>query len=236
VKTLHHLGTALLALAIFAPAAHHAQAQSGDITEAQADSMAKGNVWAELQKKLDSKKAKVGDAVIAKTSEAVQLGNGTELPKGTKIEGKVTAVNGPSVTFSFTQAVTKDGKTVPVKVLVIGAEVPEVVAMASLSGGMQNSGQTDPNAAAQAGMKPGAIASMQQSHSSGNDDASAGAPGSMTVTGGVMQLKNVPVANSTGLTVSSTTAEGGSASLTGTGKNFSVDNGFKMRLEVLPGQ
>lgn len=235
MKTFQHLGTALLAFAILAPAMHQAQAQSGDITEAQADSMAKGNVWAELQKKLDSKKAKVGDPVVAKTSDAVQLGNGTELPKGTRLEGKVTAVNGASVTFSFTQAATKDGKTVPVKVLVTGAEVPQVVALASLSGGMQNSGQTDPAAAARAGMKPGDVAGMQHGQQSG-DSASAGTPGSMTVTGGVMQLKDVPVANSNGLTVSSTTGDGGNATLTGPGKNFTVENGFKMRLEVLPGQ
>ena len=40
----------------------------------------------ELQDKLDSKTAKVGDSVVVKTAD------GTEIPKGTKLVGRVTDV------------------------------------------------------------------------------------------------------------------------------------------------
>jgi hypothetical protein len=49
-------------------------------------------VKAELVKSLDSKSAKPGDPVIAKTEENIQTANGTEIPKGSKLIGTVTLV------------------------------------------------------------------------------------------------------------------------------------------------
>src|SRR5215813_12476372 len=53
-------------------------------------------VNAQLTKRIDTKKAKVGDTVEAKTTGAVTLPDGTELPKGTKLTGKVTDVRARS--------------------------------------------------------------------------------------------------------------------------------------------
>ena len=49
-------------------------------------------VTGELQGKLDSKTAKVGDSVELKTRAAVKMADGTALPKGTRLMGRVTDV------------------------------------------------------------------------------------------------------------------------------------------------
>ena len=80
---------------------------------------------------VDAKKAKVGDTVEAKTTSAVKLPDGTELPKGTKLTGKVTDVRARSnsdktshLAFNLDEALMKDGHEVPLKVMVMAATVP----------------------------------------------------------------------------------------------------------------
>jgi hypothetical protein len=71
---------------------------------------ATSSVSAEITSKLDTKNATVGEAVTAKTISATQLANGTSLPRGAVLDGKVTAVQSKSsgggnasVTISFDQ-------------------------------------------------------------------------------------------------------------------------------------
>jgi hypothetical protein len=65
---------------------------------------------AEITSKLDTKNATVGEAVTAKTLASTTLGNGTTIPRGATLNGKVTAVQSKSsgggtasVTISFDQ-------------------------------------------------------------------------------------------------------------------------------------
>ena len=88
-------------------------------------------VNAELTKQINSKRAKVGEIVEAKTTSAVKLPDGTELPKGTKLTGKVTDVRARSntdktshIAFNLDQALMKDGHEVPLRVMVISATTP----------------------------------------------------------------------------------------------------------------
>jgi hypothetical protein len=88
-------------------------------------------VNAELTKRIDSKKAKVGETVEAKTTSAVKLPDGTELPKGTKLTGKVTDAKARSntdktshIAFNLDQALMKDGHEVPLRVMVMSATAP----------------------------------------------------------------------------------------------------------------
>src|SRR5205085_9486905 len=75
---------------------------------------------AELSSTLDSKKAKPGDAVTAKATEAVKSSDGrTILPKGAKLMGKVTEsksrAKGDSdsvLGIQFDKAMLKDGQAV----------------------------------------------------------------------------------------------------------------------------
>jgi hypothetical protein len=82
---------------------------------------------ARLDHAVDSQNAKTGQTVEARLDHTVKTADGTELPGGTQLRGTVAAVTpseggGPSsITLRFDQAALKDGKTVPVKVTVIGA-------------------------------------------------------------------------------------------------------------------
>lgn len=81
---------------------------------------------ARLDHALNAENAKPGETIEAKLDRTVKTPDGTELPGGTQLRGTVTAVNassnGPSrISIRFDKAVLKDGKTLPVKVAVIGA-------------------------------------------------------------------------------------------------------------------
>ena len=96
-----------------------------------ADAVPGIRVNAELTKRIDSKKAKVGETVEAKTTSAVKLPDGTELPKGTKLAGKVTEVKARSntdktshIAFNLDQALMKDGHEIPLRVMVMSATAP----------------------------------------------------------------------------------------------------------------
>lgn len=105
---------------------------------------------AELTKGVDVKKAKVGDLVSAKTSDAVTLPNGTELPKGTKLVGKVTDARAKSssdktshLAFSLDQAVTKDGHEIALRVMVTSMTVPlDSPDMSQVTAGLHSGGAT----------------------------------------------------------------------------------------------
>jgi len=49
-------------------------------------------VFVELQGKLDSKSAKVGDAVVVKTEAPMKTADGTDVPKGTRLVGHIASV------------------------------------------------------------------------------------------------------------------------------------------------
>ncbi|MGH9394107.1 MAG: hypothetical protein ACRD1E_08050 [Terriglobales bacterium] len=80
----------------------------------------------ELQKKLDSKKSKVGDKVIAKLEQDVKVDGKTILPKNSLLEGEVTIVgpaegNGPGkLGVLFNEAADKKGQALfPLRAAII---------------------------------------------------------------------------------------------------------------------
>lgn len=84
-------------------------------------------VNARLDHALDAQSAHMGEKVGVKLDRTVQMANGTKLPGGTEVWGKVERVQastngGPSsLTLRFTTAQLKNGQKVPVKVTVISA-------------------------------------------------------------------------------------------------------------------
>jgi hypothetical protein len=79
-----------------------------------------------LDRTLDSKSAAVGQVVTAKLDGTVTTADGTKLPRGTELVGKIAEVknaNGSPVSVSllFTSAKLKDGTEVPVKATVLAA-------------------------------------------------------------------------------------------------------------------
>jgi hypothetical protein len=83
-------------------------------------------IHAVLEKIVHPKKVKVGDEVVARMTEPTKLTDGTELPKGTKVIGKVTEVKmkadkeSPSkLGLMFDKAQLKDGKDIPVTMALV---------------------------------------------------------------------------------------------------------------------
>jgi hypothetical protein len=99
--------------------------------KASASAAQASNVSAELTKKVDSKDAKVGDAVEGKTTSAARLADGTKLPKGTRLVGHVTEVSRKSDTqktsrlaFGFDHAVMRDGSEMPIHATLMSLSAP----------------------------------------------------------------------------------------------------------------
>src|SRR5260370_25078846 len=115
---------------------------------------------------MGTKNAKQGDEVNARVTDTAKLADGTELPRGTKLLGKVTDVKAKSkedksahLAFNIDHAVLKDGKQVPV-----------VVVVTSVTGPSQGS--------AQAMMAGGGASSNTSGSTSGGSSGSSGSRGS----------------------------------------------------------
>lgn len=78
-----------------------------------------------LVSKLDSKSAKVDDPVIAKTIDKVEL-NGTSIPDGTKLLGKVTAValNPVTLSIEFDSLQKKGQPPIPIHGILVAVAPP----------------------------------------------------------------------------------------------------------------
>jgi hypothetical protein len=79
-------------------------------------------VFAQLMGSLDSKSAKPGDPIELRTQEKMKIADGTEIPKGTKIIGRVTSVvahgkgsENAQMAVEFDHAVLKGGQSVAIR-------------------------------------------------------------------------------------------------------------------------
>lgn len=103
-------------------AAPPATAQPGTTSASPATPQAEMRpVDCELVNKLDSKTAKTGDSVVAKTRSTVKTPSGVEIPKGSKLMGHITAVKASGdahensqVALQFDSIELKGGSSVPI--------------------------------------------------------------------------------------------------------------------------
>lgn len=127
-----------------ANATEGATAQAG---QAEASAAAASSVSAELTKKIDTKNAKVGDEVLAKTTSNARLADGTRLPKGTRLMGTITDVHAKSkedqtsrLVFSLNRAVLHDGREIPVHAVLRSVAAPAAMATAGADDDMSAGG------------------------------------------------------------------------------------------------
>ena len=97
----------------------------GDLASAHAYEMSA--VACELDGKLDSKTARIGDRVALKTTEKVQTSDGTVIHRGARLVGHITEVEpydpdrGPArIGIAFDRAELKNGQTIAVHTLIRG--------------------------------------------------------------------------------------------------------------------
>jgi hypothetical protein len=100
------------------------------------------SVTGELEGKLNSATAKVGDRVALKTTEKVQTADGTVIPRGTRLVGHITQLQARDATHRFAQlaiafdhAELKNGQSIAIFTLIRGVNpVPGVMGVNSMNG------------------------------------------------------------------------------------------------------
>ncbi len=100
-------------------------------------------VSAVLEGKLDAKTAKPGDSVVVKTTRDTILADGTDVPKGSRLIGHVTAVQAHSkdhaeskLSFSLDRAELKNGISVPIHAMIQSITPPaRAMAVGSMAAG-----------------------------------------------------------------------------------------------------
>jgi hypothetical protein len=234
----------LIPIAIFSVALQGQTGTVGGATPQAGQPVAAASVSAELTKRIDTKNAKQGDEVDARVTSTAKLPDGTELPKGTKLIGKVTEVKAKSkenksahLGFNIDHAVLKDGKQVPVMVAVMSVTGP-----AQSSGEVMAGGGMSPGGAAGS---PGASGSSGASGTSGSSMGSStpAPPSSPMVVGsgqsqpsvaGVLKSAQdrVPVGNMPGVMLSAAGGPGSAGSLDAAEDNINLDSGTKLTLSM----
>ena len=179
-------GIGLAALTVVSTVVIANQVALAQGTAAPAGQASSPEIHAVLEKIVHPKKVKVGDEVVARMTDSTKLKDGTELPKGTKIVGKVTEVKmkadkeGPSkLGLLFAKAQLKDGK-----------EIPVTMALVSIAPRWEQ-GSVDPVAGENTGSSAGRVSQMSQ-----QEGRAGGSEGSDTLSKGL------------GIRGSSSTAEG----------------------------
>lgn len=199
-------------------------------------------VSAELVDKLDSKSAKQGDSVVVKTEENLQISEGTEIPRGSKLIGHVTNVQSrgdghenSQIAIQFDRAELKGGQTLPIE------SVIQSVAPATGSEGM--SGTSNPpatygDATSSSNIPAGSMGSSSGATSSPSG-AMASAPGAGPSATGTMN-QNAASAQ-TGLSSNSPAQSGAagpsdpSASAAAPGSIVARNGNVAIRTTSLPG-
>lgn len=213
---------------------------------------------AELDATLDSKKAKPGDPVRAKTLDPLESNGETVMPKGTLLMGHISeaSVRGKgqeqsSLGIVFDKAILKDGQVVPLNV-VIQAMASEAagerditpvpggsVGMGSASGlgsgmgggqpVMGGMGNTAPNGGSMGSNTMNNIPQAPSVAAESAEAASKGAVGGVN-TAGELTPNSQGVFGLHGLQLKPTTNGTQGTVITSTGKNVRLDKGTRMLL------
>lgn len=236
----------ILPMAIFSLAL---QAQTGVVerqapptTAAQAEhQIPAAAVSAELTKRIDTKNAKQGDEVEARVTDTAKLPDGTELPRGTKLKGKVTDVKAKSkddksahLAFNIDQAVLKDGKELPVVVIVMSVTGPsQGSSQAMMQGG--GAGAAGASSGSSGSSGSGSSGSMGSSTASSPSAPVMSDTGQSSASAGVLKSTQdrVPVGNMPGVILSA--APGTAGTLDAAKDNINLDSGTKLMLSVAHG-
>jgi hypothetical protein len=164
------------------------------------------SVQGELVDPLDTKTAKTGDAVVIKTQSGIKTSDGTEIPKGSKLVGRVAGVKpigqgsqNSQVALQFDHAELGSGQKVP-----IHAEIQELSASdsgtsagamgvppassATTGAASQNGGMNGSNAAA-------ATPAPQPQSQMSNESPASPAPGTIVARTGNIAIRATSIPN-----------------------------------------
>jgi len=206
---------------------------------------------AELTKGIDSKKAKVGDPVNAKTTTDAKLPDGTDLPKGTKLVGNVVEVkakskeeNNSHLVLALNRAVLKDGHEMPIRAAVTSMTAPTSNTSfdtpgggGSAGGGMPSGGGGSAGAGGSGGSSGGGggggtASPSMSSMPSGSSSQAQSVQGEMLKSA----QDRVAVGNKPKVMLSAPTTPESAGILDAQGENISLDSGTKFTANVASAQ
>jgi hypothetical protein len=206
--------------------------QSQGAAQIQATSVA-----AELTKGIDTKHARVGDELNAKTTTEAKLPDGTVIPKGTKLMGNVVEVAAKSkeqknshLVISLNRAVMKDGHDMPIHAAVTSVTAPASTQMADTP--MSSGGSS---ASSGSGSSAGGSSATPSAPSM---PSSSMAPPPQSVAGAMLKNTNdrVPVGNLPNVVLSAPNTPQSAGVLDGVGGNISLQSGTKFTVNVAAAQ
>jgi hypothetical protein len=196
-------------------------------------------VNAELIGKLDSKSAKVGDTVVAKTKENVKTAGGTIIPRGSRLIGHVAEVQAhdaghadSTMSIAFERAELKNGQSVAIHALIESGAPPaaphsDKAIAPSLDGGAMSGGSTG-------GVTP------DLRSGGGSTGTAVGLAGDATSSAGSQLQVSLDAAGSfdahetaiPGVKLAGDAASSGSGTFSASKKNVHLDSGTQLSLRV----
>jgi len=205
-------------------------------------------ISAELRSSLDSKKAKQGDALEARMTEAIKANGKTILPEGTKLVGHVTQVTSKSkgeadssLGLAFDKAILKSGEEVPLSVSIQALATPGAApASPAASDDMGASSQGTPinsgvpggvnGREMSPGMSPGAPGNRPVNMGETSGESSRTIPGRTLNAAGKLTPNSHGVFGVQGGELKPETTNGAGSVITSTGKNLRLDSGTQLLL------
>jgi hypothetical protein len=234
------MGVATAALALCSLVAGAAPALAQDAPSARSEQteaqLAAGTaILAELSVGLDSKKLKAGDAVSGRTTEAMKSGDGrTIMPRGTKLEGRVTQAearnkggNASTLGIQFDKAILKDGTEIALNV-VIQAMAPRQ------SSGPAGDDDSSPRAIGTTQTSPMGGGHAPAPNSSPQNPDAGRVPGNFpSAAGPRLDERSQGAVGMKGITLDAQAANGRAATLiSSNGKSVKLDEGTRVLLVV----
>lgn len=202
-------------------------------------------IYAELSKSIDSKKAKVGDPVVAKVTQAVLSHGKIAIPRNTKIIGHLTAAKARTkdqpqaqLGIAFDRAELKDGSQVPLTSATIQA-LASAFAQDPSAANMANGPAGTADASTMPGSRPGGNMGGMSSPMGGSSYPANTGTGTADGTAGTGTAMPSPAAqlnaNSRGVTGMpgvklEPQPQGGLVSVDG--RNLKLDSGAQMVLRT----
>jgi hypothetical protein len=200
-------------------------------------------ISAELRSSVDSKKAKPGDAIEARMTEAIKANGKTILPENTKLVGHVTQVSSKSkggadssLGLAFDKAILKNGEEVPLNVSIQALATPEAAQASSAVNDMAASSPSTPvNSGVPGGvnpreMSPGAPGNRPINMGETSSESSRGTPGGTLNAAGKLTPNSHGVFGVQGGALKPETTNGIGSVITSTGKNLRLDSGTQLLL------
>jgi len=202
------------------------------------------SVTAELTKGIDSKKARVGDEINARTTSEAKLPDGTEIPKGTKLVGNVVDVKAKSkgqndshLVLALNRAVLKDGHEMPIRTAVTSMTAPAASASFDMPAGGGSVGGAAPSGGspdAGGGSSGGTAAASSPSTAGSMNGSSAPQPAQGEMLKSAQD--RVVVGNKPKVMLSAPTTPESASVLDAQGENISLDSGTKFTVNIASAQ